>query len=695
MTSAASLRALLDPRAIAVVGASADPSRTGGRPIRYLQQLGFAGAIYPVNPGRSEIAGLRCYPNLAALPDGVDLAVITVPAAQVEQALQDCADASIRAAVVFTSGFAEVGDAGRAQQERLAAIARAHDIALCGPNCLGLINVAKRSAPTFTTALERRPDIPYGPIGFISQSGAIAAFILARMQDQGYGLSHFITTGNEATLGFADFAEYLLDDPAVGVIAGYLEGIDGASLARVAAAALRHKKPLVVMKVGASAAGTRATVAHTGKLGGNDAVYAAAFRQWGMLRAENVDDLLDWSQTLAHAPLPAGRRVGIVSLSGGAAVLMADWCEQLGLPLAPLAPTTRERLAAAMPWFATPANPMDTTGRPLWDEGLMQAAVGAIAEDPGVDIMLVYIGLAPGPGRRIAAEVLAGMAGAAGKPLLVCWLAENDAAVPLFTEPVRMTRAAAALAEYAEALRRPPPSAPPPAPTLPALPAGAVIGEHAAKRWLAAGGIEGPRETLVATADEAAAWAAAQGYPVALKIVSPDVPHRTDIGAVRLGLRNESDLRAAWEAIRAATRAAVPTARIDGMLVQEMVAGGVELVVSAFRDAAFGPVVLCGLGGVLVEVLNDTALRLAPVGEDEALAMLASLRGAAILRGVRGAPACDLPAAAQAIARLSAIIAAAGPDIDTIEINPLAVLPAGRGVRALDALITRRPAEAS
>jgi acyl-CoA synthetase (NDP forming) len=334
---------------------------------------------------------------------------------------------------------------------------------------------------------------------------------------------------------------------------------------------------------------------------------------------------------------------------------------------------------------------------------MLEQAIASVAADPVIDIVLVYVGLAPGPAARIAAEIVAGAHAAQGKPVLVCWLPENDASahaslrqanLPIFTEPVRMVKAAAALAQHARAISGETPRALLPPEPLPgiapaALGPGRVVGEHAAKQFLKTAGIETTRETLARSADDAVAQARSLGYPVCLKVVSPDIPHRTEIGAVRLDIGSDEQVRAAHDAILAASRNAVPGAKIEGILVQEMVRGGAELIVSAFRDPKLGPAVICGLGGILVEVLKDTAMRLAPVSVAEARAMLGELKGAAILSGVRGAPPLDVEAAAKTIQRLSEIIMADDTGIETIEINPLAVLPAGKGVRALDALITR------
>jgi acyl-CoA synthetase (NDP forming) len=693
----ARLRSMLNPASIAVVGASEDPTKAGGRPLRYLEQLGYDGVIYPVNPSRATVRGLPCYPSLGALPGPVDLCVLAVSAGLIEQSLRDCAAAGISSVIVFASGFAEVGDEGRERQGSLRRIAADHDIALMGPNCLGFVNFGSGAAATFTTALEGR-SLPPGRIAFVSQSGAVGAFVLGLAADQGVGFSHFITTGNEAVLGFADYAGALLDDQGTAVIAGYLEGVDGRRLIHLGRRALAAGKPLVLMKVGTSTAGAAASAAHTGKLVGSDGVYSAAFRQFGITRAESVEQLLDFSLVLASGRRPAGRRVGVVSISGGAAILIADWCERLGLDMARFGDATSARLRAVLPWFGSSGNPVDTTGRPLWDEGMLGEALSAVAADPDVDLVLCHVGLAPDTTVRIAAEIEQAARGT-GKPVLVTWLPENDpapqqslrdAGVPLFIDPVRMTRAAGALADYAEAARRQAdsgcaPRAGSPAAGSPAAepPAGRIITEQAAAGWLRQQGLTVPRGALARTEDEAVAVAREIGYPVCAKLLSPDVPHRSDVGGVKLDLRTAPQVAEAF----AAVVAAVPGARVDGVLITEQFPAGLELIVSGFRDPDFGPCVLCGIGGVLAEVLDDTVIRLAPVTAGDGREMLASLRGAALLTGPRGSEPVDVTAAAAAIARVSELIASCPADVTAIEINPLAVYPTGAVV--LDALITR------
>lgn len=693
------LHALLSPRSVAVVGASADPGKAGGRPLHYMLQLGYQGDLYPVNPNRDEILGLRAYPTLADVPAVPDLCVIAVPAEAVEGYVEECARLGVRAAIVFASGYAETGPEGRTRQERLRTLALEHGIALAGPNCLGLVNVRSGVAPTFTTALERRSHLEPGSIAFVSQSGAVGAFLLGMIQDAALGISHFVTTGNEAALGFVDYARHLIGDPETRVIAGYLEGVDGRELVAVGEAARTAGKPLVLMKVGSSAAGAAASAAHTGKLAGADAVYDAVFRRYGIARAQSLDELLDFSRALSAPRLPDGAGVGIVSTSGGAAILIADWCERTGLEVVDLAPSTADRLRDVLPWFAGGRNPVDTTGRPLWDEEMLHDTLAAVAADPSVELVLCHVGLAPGPGRRIAAEFLRA-ASETEKPFFACWLPEIDpephaalraAGVPIFSDPVRMTKAAAETVRYERARRRARSTAAAPAVQEP-LPDGDVLAEHEATPWLARHGLRTTAQRVVQSQAEAVAAAEELGFPVCLKLVSPDVVHRSDIGAVQVGITAPTEVSAAYSAILAAATEHAPTAQIAGILVQEMVDHtGVELIVSGFRDATFGPCVLCGVGGVLAEVLRDTVIRPAPVGEAEAREMLEELRGAALLHGPRGTAPVDIDAAASAVATVSALIAGAGADVETIEINPLLVGTSSATV--LDALITRTRTE--
>lgn len=690
----ASLRPLLDPASIVVVGGSSDPRKAGGRPLDYLSRSGFRGQVTAVNPAYDEIAGVPCYPDLDTVPTPTDLCIIAVPSESIEGVLERCAALGIPAAIVFASGFGELGSEGRDRQQRLVRIAEEGGIALLGPNCLGLANFRSGALATFTTALEVEIEVPQGRIAFVSQSGAIGAFVLQLAQQRQVGLSHFVTTGNEAVIGFTDVARYFLDDPATSVIAGYLEGVDGQELVALATAALEARKPLVVMKVGSSAAGARASVSHTGKMVGRDELYDAAFRRHGIVRADSIEALLDISRALAIASRPQGSRAGIVSISGGAAILMADASAAAGLAVHSLSRDTRSALEELLPEFATPGNPLDVTGRPLWEEGMLHGALTALGRDPGVDVLLIHVGLAPGVEDRIADEIATAV-GKTTKPALVCWVPDRgadwyrrlrDAGIPVFDDPVKLVSAASAIVQFADAVRRhdaadserseitfPHPN----------WESGPVMAEASAKSLLQQWGLRVPRAQLVKTAEDAARAAEQLGYPVVVKLVSPRLTHRARIGAVRTYLHDAPHVRAAFDDVVAAARAHMPGLPIEGVLVEAMVAGGYELYVAATRDPSFGAAIACGPGGVNVEMLGHTSTELAPIAREDATRMLAS---AGLTPEV--ADRFDVAAAADVLISLSDVIGSLS-DVQTIEVNPLAVLPPGLGAVALDALIVR------
>ena len=702
------LQLLSRPRTIAVLGASADPHKAGGRPLHYLRMLGYQGEVYPVNPRREEVQGYRCFPSLTAVPGGANLCVVALPSDEVEEALLGCGQRGVGAVVVFASGYAETGPEGADRQRQLAEIARAYSMALVGPNCLGYVNVGEGVTAAFTTALDRGKPLLSGNLALISQSGAIGAFLVGLAEDEHLGICHFLTTGNEADVTAIEFADYLLDDPQVGVFALYLEGVDGPEFARFAGRAAAVKKPVVAVKVGSSVKGAAASASHTGKMAGSDDVYDAVFDELAVTRAGSIGDLFDFAKALGQ-PRRGHGGVGVVSISGGAAVLMADWCERLGLNLAEFTPETRAAISEALPWFGGSANPVDTTGRALWDVGMLKAALLAAVRDPGVGIVLCHIGLAPDSAERVAGEIVE-VAHQTTKPVFVCWIEEASpvahdrlraAAVPVFDDPVRMVRATHALESYerrrtALELRRKralskvvmteEASAHP-------FPSGEVVTEFAAKQWLAREGFAVPDGAMASSAREAHEAAHRLGYPVCLKLVSSQVLHRSDIGAVRVNLQTKSDVVAAFDDVRAIALDRLGPDLDVAMLVERQVGDGVELIVSGFRDRVFGPSVLLAPGGIYTELLDDKIIRLAPLDEQDAEAMLGTLRIWPILNGARGTPTCDVKAAARAVADFSRRVATMPEDVDAIEINPLRVLEKGAGVVALDALILRRPAE--
>ncbi len=685
-----SLKKMLSPAAIAIIGATEDFNRLNGRPLKFLLEKGFEGRIYPVNPKYETVAGLSCYPDIGAVPGPVDLAVVALPARLVPGTIEELGRAGVPAAVVFSSGFAETGEEGRVLERRLREAARAGGVRVCGPNTLGLINAFDKVFATFTQYAYG--ETPAGPAGFVTQSGAFGTAISALARQRGTGFGYFVNTGNECDVQFAEAMREVLADSRIRVGAGYIEGVaDGEGLVATAEAALELGKPIVLTKVGRSDAGARAAASHTGSLAGEDAVFDGVVRQFGLLRARNEEHMLDLVETFAHAPLPNGCGVGIITQSGGAGVLMADRAEELGLEVPVLGAETEARLRKVLPPFGAAQNPVDLTAQFIAEPAILRESVKIMLEDPAIDIAVIWFQLMTqfvdelvGIFRELKRTVR--------KPMVAVWVAGPEDGIralrklgmPVLrgAEPaidavaglVRYARARAAWPETAAARR----AIVLPSPSALGLPAGGgIVASIDAARALDTTGVAVVRARLAESVDAAVEAAEELGYPLAMKIESPDIPHKTEAGGVKLGLRNAEEVRTAFDEIIAHARAVRPQARIHGILMQEMASGTVELVVGLKRDPVFGPVVMAGLGGVFVEVLGDVVFRRAPVTENEALAMLAELRGAALLDGVRGAPPVDKAAVARLIAAASRFGAAAGDRLGELDLNPVLAGPDG------------------
>jgi acetate---CoA ligase (ADP-forming) len=690
-------RALLAPRTVAIVGASSDPSRIGGRPVRYYREGGFKGRLYPINPNRDEVQGYKAYASLAAVPEPIDCAVIAVPAPHVEGALAACAARGAAAAVVFSAGFAEVGSAGVALQRALAATAAAAGIRLVGPNCLGLFNASIGHFPTFSSFPEFGPPLP-GRVGLVTQSGAYGSHVLMQARARRVGISIWASTGNEADISVADLIEALAHDPQIDVIACYLEGVkDRKTFFRGLAAAHAAKKPVVLVKVGSSSVGAAAAASHTASLAGSDSVFDAALRPFGAERVETTEELLDVVYAASRAPLPRGRRLGILTISGGAGVLMADAAEKAGLEVPALPEAVQKQLLEKNP-LGSPRNPVDITAQAINDFTLVSDNLRAIVGEGGCDAMVAFFTLWPSSpvlGPKLESAIIEGTNGYRDRPLALVVLAPprvqeryEQLGFLLFEDPSRAIMALGALARLNARLTSRtgaglPPAVPAGAKAIPAEP----LNEKGAKELLAAAGIAVLSEHLVHSGTEAAEAARVLGCPVAMKVVSPDLAHKTEAGGVILDVTSPADARIAYERIVAAVSRHAPAARIAGVLVAPMAGEGIELIVGARHDEVFGPTVMVGLGGIFVEVLRDVALRVGAVAVAEAHDMLAELKGASLLAGARGRPRLDVAAAAEAIARFSAYAQANEGRFATMEINPLLVRRDGQGAVALDALI--------
>ena len=686
------LAPLLAPRSVAIFGASNDPTRISGRSLRYYREAGYKGALYPINPTRDTVQGIPAYPDLAAVPGPVECAVIAVPANLALEAMQACVAKGVKGVVMFTAGFAEIGAEGRALQDTVTRIARDNAIRLCGPNCLGLFNMRIGHTPTFSSFLEEGPT-PAGPLGMVTQSGAFGTHLLALTARRGIAVGVWMSTGNEADVQVADGISFLADDPDTVAIACYMEAIqDGARFAEAVTRARANGKPVIAMKVGGSAVGAAAAASHTASLAGSDAVYDAALRQLGVERAKTPEDLVEIAYACTRGRLPSSRRLAVVTMSGGAGVLMADAAEEEGLELTPLAEDSQKQVLSWVP-FAAPRNPVDVTAQALNDPTILDKGFDLLFGRENFPAMVGFFttwASSPQMAEPLFKSVTSAVARYPDRYVALSAIASPEmqrryeaAGIGLFEDPWRAVAAVAAATRCAERLATPPLPAPP-VPAMPPLPAG-PLSEHDAKRILKEAGIPVLEERLATSAAEAAA-AAGLGERLVLKIVSPEITHKTEVGGVMLDVPAE-EAAGAFDALMARVRARAPAARLDGVLISPMLKGGVEMILGVQDDAVFGPVVMLGLGGIFVEVLRDVTFRIAPFGIEEARAMIAELRGAAILKGARGQPPADLAALAEALSRLSLFAAAHRGRLASVDINPLLVRPEGQGVAALDALI--------
>jgi acyl-CoA synthetase (NDP forming) len=695
-----SLARFLAPRSIAVIGASPERGRIRGILLHNLRQNGYSGRIYPVNPSYAEIAGLRCYPDLAAIAAPVDLALIAIPAEHVLAALKACAGLGIPHALIISSGFAEEGGARRAIQAEIAALARQSGMRISGPNAEGFYNAIDQVAATFSPATDRATDrapVIAGArrVGIIAQSGGIGFALYNRGRALGLPFSHVITTGNEADLTAADFFAHLAADPATGVILLFLESVrDGAGFCAAARRAAENGKKVIAVKVGQTAAGERASLSHTASIAGWRAAYDAAFASLGVIAARDPDEAVALAAAFATNPGAAGRRAGVITVSGGAGAWLADALVAAGLDMPEISPATQARIRGFIPSYGATANPVDITAQAAYHGGLTRT-IAELMEEDGIDLIAVAISAASETRLSLDPPELASLLARRAKPVLLfsytlpsdfarAGLAEAGAVV--LTHLAALARAAALLAD-------PPKPAPVP-PTPRRLPAAAcralaghagTLAEYQAKDALAAAGFALAPRALAANLEAALAAARAIGFPLALKLQSPDLPHKSDIGGVRLGINDEAELGEAFALLLAAGRAA--GARIAGVLVEKMALPGIEILLSAVRDPGFGPVVMLGAGGVMAEVFRDVTHRLAPLDIAVARAMIGELRSAPLLAGFRGAPTADCEALARLIVALGDFAAAAPPALREVELNPVIVHAAGAGCTIADALI--------
>jgi acyl-CoA synthetase (NDP forming) len=687
---------LFHPRGIAIVGASADLTRIGGHPIKALRNAGYAGRIVPVNPKYQELHGLRCYPDAASVDQRCDLAIVAVPAAAVPAAIRDCGKAGIPFAIVLTAGFREIGAEGRALEAELKRAIAQSGVRVVGPNCQGVLSLEARVWAAFGSVADETGFRP-GSISCAFQSGGFGYAVVNLAEAQGLGFRYCVSSGNESDIDTPELLSAFLDDPGTSVAFAYLEGTpDARRLLDVGHKSLKTGKPVMIWKGAHTEAGIRAAASHTANMTGSADIWRAALRQAGLIEVDDVEPVVDIAKVFAQGRLPRGNGVGVLSISGGAGIVYADAAVQGGLALPPFSEATRAALRRVVPAFASPENPADVTAGFFNDPTVLTEALDIVLADERIDQLSVLLVSISGAAAARACEAIAAAAGRTDKPVHVAWsgrhaksaaavAALTGAGVPFLTTPVRLARAAAALARFAADRRRLLPRRAPDVVVPPGLvlPAGAAtLNEVESKAVLRAFGIPTPNEVFVPAGGNVAEAAQELEPPFAVKIVSRDIAHKTEVGGVVLNcfVLGEDVARS----ITAAASMAVPGASIDGVLVSEM-AQGVEALIGIVNDPSFGPVVALGLGGVLTEVLADVTWRVAPFDLDTAREMIAELRGARLFDGYRGKPPADKEALARVLVSASRMAAALASRLKEADINPLLVGPGG--AVAADALV--------
>ena len=695
---------LLHPKGIAVVGASPEPGRIGGQPIRALKEFGYKGGIYPVNPKYSDVQGLTCFPDISSIPKPCDIALICVPASAVSDSIRECGKVGIPSAVVLSAGFKEIGDAGRAMQDSLDAAIRESGVRVIGPNCQGMLSPAENVYCGFGAPF-MYPHSLSGGIALVTQSGGFGYAVMGLSEAEGVGFNHVISTGNESDVSALDLIELLLGHQKTSMIAAYIEGVqDGRRLVALGHEALHVNKPIFVWKVGNSETGKIAAASHTANLSAGYEMYRTAFSCGGYVELNDVSDLVDMASAFSSPFRPRGNRVAVISISGGAGVLLADVCEALGLQLPALSEATLEQLRTLLPGFSSLLNPIDVTAQIFNDFSVFNKVVSAVGNDPGIDQLIVVMASVEGANALKLATELADIHGRLGKPLFVVSSAPaarakeardrfREEAIPVYSTPSRAAKGMAAVTAFerkrdaraqnaGESCER----------SFSkidlTLPLGAVtsMSERDSKKILSGYGVPVVQEVFV-TIDQAQSMSFSDiKFPVVAKLDSPELPHKTEAGAVRVGIKNARDLKIAIDEMMQSANEYKPGVTITGVSIQQM-AAGIEVIIGTVNDPYFGPTVLFGLGGIFTELLKDISMRFAPVSVEQARAMIMEIKASKLLTGYRGRPAADIDRLADVIHRVSWLAHDYQDQIAEIDINPMFIGANGEESLAADALI--------
>jgi acyl-CoA synthetase (NDP forming) len=695
MNNPQDLSRLLNPEVIAVVGASDDPTRIGGKPIAYMLKQGYPGKILPVNPNRQTVQGLVAYPSVQALPQTPDVAIVAVPANLALQTITDLAVRGTGAAVLFSAGFAETSEEGARLQDEMVKIANEYGMRLLGPNSLGMLNPRSHFYGSFATGLELGFPKP-GNVAIVSQSGAYGAHVMTVAVANDIGLSAVIMTGNEADLSLGDMVQMVVDDPNTQVIALYSEGIRRPEVLIAALETARQRrKPVVMMKVGRSVLGGAAAQSHTASIAGDDKVFDAVMAELGVIRVQTTEQMLDIARMATRGIYPAHNSLGVLTVSGGAGVIISDAADALGLPMPAMPEAAQHELITLLPYAAT-RNPVDTTAQVLNDMSLVHKFTTSLVRDGGYQSIIgfiTYTASAASTGERLRKELKAVRDAFPDRLYVLVAIGSREQmrqfeedGFTIFEDPSRAVAAIHAMGRYGQAFARAARQAPPTLPVI-ALPK-TTPNEAQAKALLAQAGVASAPEQVCTSAQEAIKAADLIGGKVVLKIVSPDILHKSEIGGVLLDVQGAQAVATGYDTLIARAKKAVPEARIEGVLVAKQLSGGLECILGIARDPVFGPMALFGLGGIFVEVLEDVVLHRCPFGVDVAEQMIRSIKGAPLLLGARARPAVDIKSLAQMLSNLSVFAAQAGPRLSSIDLNPVMAMPEGQGAWAADAVIT-------
>ncbi|WP_461610941.1 acetate--CoA ligase family protein [Cytobacillus kochii] len=704
------LQSFFYPQSVAVLGASENPKKLGNIQVKALLDGGFQGDIFPIHPTSSAIHGVECYSSLQAVSHSVDLVIFCLSAHQIQQGLEQCVEKKVKAAIIFASGFSETGESGEKQQKQIADYAKKHGVRLLGPNCVGLVNTLNGLVGTFSPAVMSYPLSEQRAVGYVSQSGAFGVLTYMAAAQHGLTFNYFVSVGNEMDTSFEDVVEYMVHDKQTKVISGYLEGAKKPEKLRgLAYEALEKGKPIIVIKAGRGTAGKRAAASHTGSLAGSNDIYDAFFKQTGMIRANDYDEIISFSKLFLSGKLPTGRNTVIITSSGGRGINEADRCEANGLLIPKLNEETQRKIKRVIPSFASAANPIDlTAAASVSAPELFTAPLKALMEDPDVDNIILtefplfwdeetkelqeFVEMCKNTNKFVLVSTfpLEGMSIPKGQQYMV------DHGVPVIPGNLQAISALAKLVEYSKKYRayqkesvRERASIQKKENVAYLLQENKILSEWDASKVLQAYEIPTTKKSLATTLDEAVQQANCIGYPVVLKIDSKDILHKTEADGIRLSLQNAEEVKQAFDDILLSAHKYHPDAHINGVMVQEMVAKGTEVIVGVTRDASFGPVIMFGLGGIFVEVFKDIAFRVAPITRQDALEMINEIKGKAIFDGVRGEEALDVEAIVDILLRVSSLVQ--DYDIEELDLNPIIVTE--KCAKAVDALIVTSAAQ--